>query len=209
MNEALRGKVTAVMAAVTSVAKTGKNQSQNYKYAKDEDIVAAVRAAMIDQGLVLIPNVRQMDWRDIQGKDKAIPVCVLTVEFTITDGKDSHAFLIVGSGMDSGDKGPYKAMTGAEKYALLKLFLIPTGDDPEKDDKPQRPPRDNTVRPDAPSTISKEQQKAVFATASAIFPPEEIKARVKDALGKFGWKGTAEILSERLPEFLTALQEAK
>src|SRR6202045_3796544 len=38
---------------------------------------------------------------------------------------------VAGQGLDSGDKAPYKAMTGALKYALLQSFLIATGDDPE------------------------------------------------------------------------------
>jgi hypothetical protein len=37
----------------------------------------------------------------------------------------------MGWGVDPGDKGGYKAITGAEKYFLMKTFLIPTGDDPE------------------------------------------------------------------------------
>ena len=42
-------------------------------------------------------------------------------------------FQSIGTGADSGDKAPYKATTGAIKYALLTAFLIPTGDDPEND----------------------------------------------------------------------------
>jgi len=38
-----------------------------------------------------------------------------------------------GYGDDAGDKGIYKAYTGAEKYALMKQFLVATGDDPEGD----------------------------------------------------------------------------
>jgi hypothetical protein len=38
---------------------------------------------------------------------------------------------VAGQGLDSGDKAPYKAMTGALKYALLQSFLLATGDDPE------------------------------------------------------------------------------
>jgi hypothetical protein len=41
---------------------------------------------------------------------------------------------MIGEGQDAGDKGPYKAMTGAQKYALMKTFMIPTGDDPEADE---------------------------------------------------------------------------
>lgn len=36
-----------------------------------------------------------------------------------------------GEGRDRGDKAPYKALTGALKYALIQTFLIATGDDPE------------------------------------------------------------------------------
>jgi hypothetical protein len=38
---------------------------------------------------------------------------------------------VAGEGADQGDKAPYKAMTGALKYALLQSFLLATGDDPE------------------------------------------------------------------------------
>ena len=38
---------------------------------------------------------------------------------------------VAGEGADAGDKAPYKAMTGALKYALLQSFLLSTGDDPE------------------------------------------------------------------------------
>lgn len=37
-----------------------------------------------------------------------------------------------GDGLDSGDKAPGKAMTYADKYALLKAYKITTGDDPDQ-----------------------------------------------------------------------------
>ena len=39
-----------------------------------------------------------------------------------------------------GGKGLCKVMTGALKYALMKTFLIPTGDDPERDETAKKPP---------------------------------------------------------------------
>ena len=36
-----------------------------------------------------------------------------------------------GQGADKGDKGMYKAFTGGLKYFLMKMFMLPTGDDPE------------------------------------------------------------------------------
>lgn len=46
---------------------------------------------------------------------------------------------MIGEGMDTGDKAIYKAITGAQKYVLMKTFLIPTGDDPELEELPQKP----------------------------------------------------------------------
>lgn len=37
----------------------------------------------------------------------------------------------IGQGADKGDKGCYKAITGGYKTFLMKMFMIPTGDDPE------------------------------------------------------------------------------
>jgi hypothetical protein len=38
----------------------------------------------------------------------------------------------IGSGIDSQDKATGKALTYAYKYALLRLFAIPTGEDPDR-----------------------------------------------------------------------------
>ena len=48
---------------------------------------------------------------------------------------------VAGEGADAGDKAPYKAMTGALKYALLQSFLLSTGDDPEDERANSRAPR--------------------------------------------------------------------
>lgn len=40
-------------------------------------------------------------------------------------------------GIDTGDKAAGKAMTYADKYALMKAYKISTGDDPDKDPSPE------------------------------------------------------------------------
>lgn len=42
-----------------------------------------------------------------------------------------------GDGLDTGDKAPGKAMTYADKYALMKAYKISTGDDPDKEASPE------------------------------------------------------------------------
>ena len=60
-----------------------------------------------------------------------------------------------GCGVDFGDKGAYKAMTGALKYALRHTLLIPTGDDAEI-----APPTEPDEAPRAASPKAKPAGKA-------------------------------------------------
>jgi hypothetical protein len=67
------------------------------------------------------------------------------------------SFRAAGSGNDKnskgvGDKGIYKALTGASKYALLKTFMMETGDDPEvpnQQEKESKPDPKPEVKPKA------------------------------------------------------------
>ncbi len=127
-------KLAEVKGAVDRIAKNGHNDHFNYDFATESDIAAAVRKEMADRHLVMFPNVTKTEWEKVPRKNGETKLCTLTVEFTVEDGDsgETRRFTILGQGEDSMDKATYKAMTGAEKYALLKLFMIPTGDDPEK-----------------------------------------------------------------------------
>jgi hypothetical protein len=58
---------------------------------------------------------------------------VMAYTFSDVDSGEELVAKVAGQGLDTGDKAPYKAMTGALKYALLQSFLLSTGDDPEDD----------------------------------------------------------------------------
>ena len=55
------------------------------------------------------------------------------LEFMLIDCETGfyETTVITGEGMDKGDKGGYKAYTGALKYYLANTFMVATGDDPE------------------------------------------------------------------------------
>lgn len=165
-------KAAAVMAAVQHVPKNGRNQFHGYNYATEADITECVRAEMAAQGLMLIPSVLNVEWGTVPTKSGTDRLCTLTVEFTLTDGVQDRKLQVLGEGQDRGDKATYKAMTGALKYALLKLFLIPTGDDPEKDAPEERAP---TQRIQAPKPAVAAKQAA--APANAAPPPARPAAR--------------------------------
>lgn len=135
-------KLSEIMGEVDRVPKAGRNDFHKYDYATEADIAAAVRSAMAKRGVMLIPSVQKTDWSELPTKNGKMRLCTLTVLFTLHDGDSGETleYVVLGEGSDSGDKATYKALTGAEKYALLKIFLIPTGDDPERDDRPAPQP---------------------------------------------------------------------
>jgi len=135
----LVAKLAAVMAGIKHVPKRGRNAFHGYDYATEADIADAVREGLAEQGVMIFPSVEKLEWRSVETKSGAQAVATLHVRFCVTDGVETREFLMLGEGQDGGDKATYKAMTGAQKYMLLKLFLISTGDDPEADDAPRKP----------------------------------------------------------------------
>jgi hypothetical protein len=123
-------KMLQVMRKVGYVQKDGKNEFHGYKYASEANLIAALRPELIEAGLVLIPSVSHVS-QDEHGNTHVLML------FTLMDDEGStYSFCGAGSGNDRnkngvGDKGIYKAITGATKYALMKTFLLETGDDPE------------------------------------------------------------------------------
>lgn len=145
----LVAKLAEVMAAVRSVPKRGRNEFHKYDYAMEADIVAAIRQELAARKVMLLPSCIGSQRIPIGDKGQALTEIEMT--FTFYDGESDEALTCTwrGAGADKEDKGLYKAMTGAEKYFLLKTFLIPTGDDPELDE-PQ--PRQRKPQATAPNT---------------------------------------------------------
>lgn len=63
---------------------------------------------------------------------------MIVYRFIDMDNKEDFIDIVsYGDGIDTGDKAPGKAMTYADKYALMKAYKISTGDDPDKDPSPE------------------------------------------------------------------------
>lgn len=124
-----------IMEKVSYVQKTGTNDFHKYKYAGEADLLAVLRPAMVEAGLMLLPSVQSLSPVDEHGN-----VSVM-IDYTLVH-KDGEVWpeKITAAGMGNdrakngtvGDKGVYKAITGANKYVLFKLFQIETGNDPEQ-----------------------------------------------------------------------------
>lgn len=127
--------LNAVMQEVDYVQKSGENDFHGYKYASEADVLDRLRPAMVRHGLVLIPSIAQVTAIDAYGNT------TVTVNYTLAHVNGviwPEKIMAAGCGGDKnrngvGDKGLYKAITGANKYLLFKLFQLETGDTEPED----------------------------------------------------------------------------
>lgn len=134
-------KLCEVMLAVERVEKRGENRFHGYKYATEADLVELMRGELGHRNIFIFPNVVECKRSAHQVESKTgvrnTQLTEIAVDWTFVCGDtgEERTIRVHGVGEDSSDKGFYKAFTGSEKYMLMKAFLIPTGDDPEKETK--------------------------------------------------------------------------
>jgi len=141
----LLNKLHAVAGEVDYVVKNGHNDFQDYDYATEKDFLDTIRPLLEKQGIVVTAscdecNSSERTWLNAKGEQKTEMLTKVMMRFKVWDRESGEAVEAVfpGHGQDVGDKGVYKAMTGATKYFVAKFFLIATGDDPEKEKAPKK-----------------------------------------------------------------------
>jgi len=129
----LRQKLAEVRRRIGYVQKRGHNERFNYSYVTAADIAGSVGDILAELGVVVIPRLEDISYESAAGRGEAIRMARVVMAYTFADVDSGEEVIakVAGQGLDAGDKAPYKAMTGALKYALLQSFLLATGDDPE------------------------------------------------------------------------------
>lgn len=121
----------------------GVGRSQ-YKAVGEADVLAAVKPAEVEEGIYSYPAQRRIideqrlttAGTDYNGNPKETITSYIRIEtlyrFINVDKPEEYVEVTAyGDGVDSNDKAPGKAMTYADKYAIMKAYKIETGDDPD------------------------------------------------------------------------------
>lgn len=130
-----KGKIYASISGVIEdigyVGKDKINKDQGFKYRSIDDVFNALHPALAKNRVFIVPTIldRTCDvvYKTKTGKDMVKVVCKIRFDFFAEDGSSVSA-IIVGEGMDMGDKATNKAMAIAYKYACFQVFCIPTED---------------------------------------------------------------------------------
>ena len=130
-------KMIAIMNDIGAIGKDSKNQAQGYKFRGIDTVYNELHGIMAKHGVYSVPEVIEQSHSERKSSKGAILICcVATIKymFYAQDGSSVCA-VVIGEGMDSGDKASNKDMAVAHKYALLQSFCIPTEEakDPEND----------------------------------------------------------------------------
>lgn len=136
MNDITKEIGTVVKNLNVSTGKTG-----SYKAVSEVDILNAVKPLEEKYGIYSYPEERQIldnyiienDKGSYTQKQQFMRIEVVYVFVNVDKPSEMLRVTSYGDGVDSQDKAPGKAMTYADKYALMKAYKISTGDDPDKD----------------------------------------------------------------------------
>lgn len=212
----LFAKMARVMSSVARVPKSGENTYHHYKYATASDLVDEIRPLLAEQRIAMfiscpsverIPLTERLDRQT--GEYKSVNEVLTRVCLTVTfaDGDTGATFAVSwhGEGQDTGDKGLYKAYTGALKYLLTDTFLISTGDDPEADEKADA--RNAEARPSIPEPPTDKQIGYLANLLGQTGFPSDA-AKEAEAIRLWG-HGVAEITKAEATQWIDALKNNK
>lgn len=120
--------ISAVMAEVGAVGKNSKNNQQNFMYRGVDAVMNALSPALTKCKVFVVPEVLEQTREErttAKGALLIYSICKIKFTFYAEDGTSISA-IVIGEGMDSGDKATNKAMSIAFKYACFQVFCIPT-----------------------------------------------------------------------------------
>lgn len=126
-----KNKLRKELAEQGILKRSGENNFDHYSYFSEAQYKALFTKLFSKNNLELKFNELEYTTFDSNGKNSngRMP----RLEFMLIDCETGfyETTVITGEGMDKGDKGGYKAYTGALKYYLANTFMVATGDDPE------------------------------------------------------------------------------
>lgn len=124
-----------VMSDIRGIGKDQYNQMQRYKYRGIDDIYNHLQPILRKHRVFILPEVLETEREERKSKrDTLLLWTIARVKYTFaTDDGSSLSVIFKGEAMDSGDKGVNKAVSAAQKYTLVQMFCIPTGELPDSE----------------------------------------------------------------------------
>lgn len=184
MAEQIYGLIGQAMKKVRAIGKdsTATNMAgkQMYKFRGIDAVYNALNPVMSDLGLFIVPEVLDQTREERKTTNGGTLIySILKIKFTMyaPDGSNVSGVLI-GEGMDSGDKASNKAMSIAMKYFAFQTFMIPTEE--LRDMDPDATVHENIVPKKEQSALAAKVEKAAETPATVYIRKQirEVQAKM-------------------------------
>lgn len=198
----LFAKILKVMQDVTYLQKDDSIGYGNNKYRAitEEKVTTEVGKSMRKHGLVILPigvEERREDFDVVRanGKHGTDRITTITTKYLVADSESGESMEVcsAGAGVDSQDKGIGKALTYAYKYLLLRMFAIPTGEDPDKQASEDSTPSQQSTQSNNQEYITQQQRQDLQNNAIRLHGKDNAIAAITDMLNHFKLAKTSEI----------------
>ena len=150
-------KLVEVRKSVPYLQKDRKGD--RFNYVTSSKALGAVREAMDEHGLLLVPRLKNMEVVEHMTQMGYVQhFTLINMEYIWVNAENPEETIVctwAAQGIDDAEKGIGKAFTYSEKYFLLKFFNVPTDkDDPDsfqeasRGSSPQPQPNPPTIPPE-------------------------------------------------------------
>ncbi len=140
-------KITEELKTVEKNLNVPVSAKSSYKAVSERDVLDAVKPLEAKYGVYsyaydrkiiengeLVSNKKDFQTGEIKEQKQLYMRLEVTYRFVNVDNPQEYIEIkTYGDGIDTGDKATGKAMTYADKYALLKAYKISTGEDPDQE----------------------------------------------------------------------------
>ncbi len=184
-----------IMSEIGAIEKAKTNQQQGFKYRGIDDVMNALQPLFVKHRIYAVPEMLEHTREERQTKSGGTLIySICKMKYTFHAEDDSSVFaVVIGEGMDSGDKATNKAMAIAMKYACFQVFCIPTEEmkDPDgeshelKGQEPKQEPKKQEPKKQEPKPEPKQEPKQetdIEKRARAIY-----YKMTGNKEGQYGW----------------------
>lgn len=143
--------ITDIMSEGYAITKDKRNAQQGFRYRGIDDVLNTFQPLLAKHHVFVVPEVLDQQCQErTTGKDGSLLYSLLRMRYTFyaEDGSCVSA-VVVGEGMDSGDKASNKAMSVAMKYAMFQVFCIPTEEMQDPDAETPEPSKPKAEQPES------------------------------------------------------------
>ena len=213
MAEQIYKLIGDAMREIRAVGKDSVNQTQGFKYRGIDAVMNALNPVMSKLGLFIVPEVLEQTREEREsvnvynGKEKKtlLKYSILKIKYTLfaPDGSNVSC-VVIGEGMDSGDKASNKAMAVGLKYACFQVFMIPTEEMAQDDpDKESFEVTSAAMTPAKPATVKRTKTPDVKAETAPTLPNPDNPVATYLANEKKNLQKAREITAEENAELFT------